>query len=204
LTGSQSDDIAAKVTLSSPNNISEGDPPSCGPHLRLAQDIPKAYNTIHPPPQYPATESSPSSSLQYFAFTQDPSSHQAGGTLFNRNNRLRDPTGDSVTPAAPAYASLGEDSASSHFPDQTYEETVSETKRVHSQDSKCVSPKKEDDTEPPPAYSEGSSPLSTFTYLMAAAGGAASIITQVQQSGGPTNTLGGIANSLLFDMNTGS
>jgi hypothetical protein len=47
-----------------------------------------------------------------------------------------------------------------------------------------------DDGEPPPPYTEGSSPLDGFTYIMAAAG---SIITQVQQGGpAPINTaLGG-------------
>lgn len=50
-----------------------------------------------------------------------------------------------------------------------------------------------DDQEPPPPYTEGFSPLESFSYVMAAAGGAASIITQVQQSGGPPiNTLGGM------------
>ena len=50
-----------------------------------------------------------------------------------------------------------------------------------------------DDGEPPPPYTEGSSPLEGFTYVMAAAGGAASIITQVSQGGpAPINTaLGG-------------
>ena len=49
-----------------------------------------------------------------------------------------------------------------------------------------------DDGEPPPPYTEGSSPLDGFTYVMAAAGGAASIITQVQQGGpAPVNTLSG-------------
>ena len=48
-----------------------------------------------------------------------------------------------------------------------------------------------DDGEPPPPYTEGSSPLEGFTYVMAAAGGAASIITQVQQGGpAPINTTG--------------
>jgi hypothetical protein len=50
---------------------------------------------------------------------------------------------------------------------------------------------KEEDTEPPPAYSEGSSPLQSFTYVMATAGGPSSIITQVQQGGPPNNALGG-------------
>lgn len=53
--------------------------------------------------------------------------------------------------------------------------------------------KSTDDGEPPPPYTEGYSPLESFTYVMAAAGGASSIITQVQQTGGPPiNTLGGM------------
>ncbi|MCJ1403283.1 hypothetical protein MMC11_006506 [Xylographa trunciseda] len=50
-----------------------------------------------------------------------------------------------------------------------------------------------DDGEPPPPYTEGSIPLDGFTYVMAAAGGAASIITQVQQGApAPVNTLGDV------------
>lgn len=53
-----------------------------------------------------------------------------------------------------------------------------------------------EDAEPPPPYTEGSSPLDSFTYVMAAAGGPSSIITQVQQSGpAPVNTLSGMALS---------
>lgn len=49
--------------------------------------------------------------------------------------------------------------------------------------------------EPPPPYTEGSSPLDSFTYLMAATGGPTSIITQVQQGGGPPlNTLAGMSS----------
>lgn len=56
-----------------------------------------------------------------------------------------------------------------------------------------------DDNEPPPPYTEGSSPLESFTYVMAAAGGAASIITQVQQTGGPpVNALGGWFKAAIF------
>lgn len=42
-----------------------------------------------------------------------------------------------------------------------------------------------EEKEPPPPYSEGPSPLGSFTYIMAAAGGPASIITQVSP-GGPS------------------
>lgn len=48
------------------------------------------------------------------------------------------------------------------------------------------------DTEPPPPpYTESSSPIPSFTFCMAAAGGSASIITQVQQGGPPLSNLGG-------------
>ncbi|KAF2495824.1 P-loop containing nucleoside triphosphate hydrolase protein [Lophium mytilinum] len=58
-------------------------------------------------------------------------------------------------------------------------------------DTKDSSSRDLDDGEPPPPYSEGSSPLDSFTYVMASTGGPASIITQVSQGGGPPiNTLG--------------
>lgn len=92
---------------------------------------------------------------------------------------------------APAYEPPAA-SSSSEAPN-TYQETLAETKRVLPQDTKGESSSrtKDEDSEPPPAYSEGYSPLQSFTYLMAAAGGASSIITQVQQGGPPINTIGG-------------
>ena len=68
-----------------------------------------------------------------------------------------------------------------------------ETKAALPSDNKGEpSSKSAEDSEPPPPYTEGSSPLDSFTYVMAAAGGAASIITQVQQGGGaPVTTLAG-------------
>ena len=71
---------------------------------------------------------------------------------------------------------------------------VADTKAALPRDPKDKEGQKDlDDGEPPPPYTEGSSPLEGFTYVMAAAGGAASIITQVQQGGpAPINTnLGG-------------
>lgn len=68
---------------------------------------------------------------------------------------------------------------------------VAETKAALPRDTKDGQSSKDlDDGEPPPPYTEGSSPLEGFTYVMAAAG---SIITQVQQGGpAPINTaLGG-------------
>lgn len=55
---------------------------------------------------------------------------------------------------------------------------------------KPSSSKDQDEAEPPPPYTEGPSPLNSFTYVMSAAGGAASILTQVSQSAGqPLNQL---------------
>jgi ATP-binding cassette subfamily F protein 3 len=62
-----------------------------------------------------------------------------------------------------------------------------------------------DDGEPPPPYSEGYSPLESFTYVMASAGGPASIITQVSQGGGgpPMNTLGGSDENITLELRYG-
>lgn len=71
--------------------------------------------------------------------------------------------------------------------------TSSDYKQAVSLDKKGeAAGKGNEDEEPPPPYNEGSSPLESFNYVMAAAGGAASIITQVQQSAGPPiNSLSG-------------
>jgi hypothetical protein len=92
--------------------------------------------------------------------------------------------------SVPAYAPVAPEL---HGPSTSSQDVEAETKAALPQDTKGESSKKDEDSEPPPAYSEGSSPLESFTYLMAAAGGAASIITQVQQGGAPPiNTLGGM------------
>lgn len=77
--------------------------------------------------------------------------------------------------------------------DEAETKAAAEAKAALPRDTKGESSGKGvDDGEPPPPYTEGSSPLESFTYVMAAAGGAASIITQVQQTGGPPiNALGG-------------
>lgn len=91
-----------------------------------------------------------------------------------------------VTAPAPSFEeTLAEDEAEA--------KATAENKAALPRDTKGESSGKGvDDGEPPPPYTEGSSPLESFTYVMAAAGGAASIITQVQQTGGPPiNALGG-------------
>ena len=80
---------------------------------------------------------------------------------------------------------------------------VAETKAALPRDTKVGSARKDiDDGEPPPPYSEGFSPLDSFTYVMASAGGPASIITQVSQTsaGPPINTLGGSDENITLEL----
>jgi ATP-binding cassette subfamily F protein 3 len=80
---------------------------------------------------------------------------------------------------------------------------AAETKAALPRDTKDGSSSKDiDDGEPPPPYSEGDSPLESFTYVMASAGGPASIITQVSQTstGPPINTLGGSDENITLEL----
>ncbi|KAL9001597.1 MAG: hypothetical protein Q9188_005443 [Gyalolechia gomerana] len=73
-----------------------------------------------------------------------------------------------------------------------------EKKATLPRDAKAESSRQSaEEKEPPPPYSEGPSPLGSFTYIMAAAGGPASIITQVSP-GGPSPPQGGNAFSGTF------
>lgn len=151
--------------------------------------------TQSPPPRYPASE--PSSSAP-------PSPRPPPfSSLYHSTAEAVEAYKASVTEAGasasvPAYAPVTPDPRQ---PATTSRDVVADTKAALPQDTKGEPSKKDEDTEPPPAYSEGSSPLESFTYLMAAAGGAASIITQVQQGGAPPiNTLGGM-KCRLEDLN---
>ncbi|KAJ5665634.1 dipeptidyl peptidase 3 [Penicillium maclennaniae] len=103
----------------------------------------------------------------------------------------------------PKYSESGPASLSVFAPPPPVEEplesvpsssVVADTKASFSEPKSDRPGKSTDDGEPPPPYTEGYSPLESFTYVMAAAGGASSIITQVQQTGGPPiNTLGGMS-----------
>lgn len=149
-----------------------------------------------PPPQYPTSEASssarppPFSSLFATTEQQLENSSKLSSTLVIQ----AEASGSSA--AAPAYSDAqgGEDSVP-FDPDQgisrAFLDHVAETKRALPTDTKGESSRKDEEVEPPPAYSEGTSPLDSFVYLMASAGGAASIITQVQQGGPPINTIGG-------------
>lgn len=97
-----------------------------------------------------------------------------------------------VAHPAPSYNTLSHSAFAPHILSQhqgTSEGADLSVKQEPSETNKL--PSREEDLEPPPAYSEGPSPLHSFTFVMATAGGASSIITQVQQGGPPTSTLGG-------------
>ena len=140
-------------------------------HFRL--DEQEKLDTAPPPfashnfPQryFPVTDSAPSDSLTAFAPLEF----------------------DQQGPSPPVFEEEERDTSASSA-------VVAETKAALPRDTKAGQSSKDlDDGEPPPPYTEGDSPLAGFTYVMAAAGGAASILTQVQQSGpAPPNTgLGG-------------
>lgn len=89
-----------------------------------------------------------------------------------------------ATAPAPSFAEA--------LAEEEEEQRVAATKPAHTRETKGESSgRNPDDGEPPPPYTEGTSPIEAFTYVMAAAGGPSSIITQVSQSAGPPiNTLG--------------
>jgi len=158
----------------------------CEPEHPSKHDEDEITRIQSPPPRYPASE--PSSSAPPSPRPPPFSSLYAStAEVFEAYKTAVTEAGTSGS--VPAYAPVAPEL---YQPSASSRDVVAETKAALPQDTKGESSKKDEDSEPPPAYSEGSSPLESFTYLMAAAGGAASIITQVQQGGAPPiNTLGG-------------
>jgi len=163
-----------------------------------------------PPPQYPASEASgtsafrpPPSFSSLFPPQKDHGPAAAEPSLQPCESYKHavaaapnqdDDDAASSSAAAPAYAPSYQVASASSNSASAALQFQDDTKRALPQDTKsrAGSSSKDEEAEPPPAYSEGSSPLHSFTYLMAAAGGAASIITQVQQGGPSLNPLGGM------------
>ena len=157
-----------------------------------------------PPPQYPASEASaytrppPFDSL-YAASDQDldeedilrrPSSSRDLSEHSALHLREAQASSSSAAPA-PAYVPIASGPSKPVQPASPHDQAPPDQSKQAKSEAKEAKDAKEDDAEPPPAYSEGDIPLQSFTYLMAAAGGASSIITQVQQGGPPINTIGG-------------
>jgi G patch domain-containing protein 1 len=147
-----------------------------------------------PPPQYPASEASSSRPPPFSSLYASPSLAPDDTDGDYRRDVLD--AGASTRSAAPAYAAVAFGPSDSDSSSKAFYDPVAETKHALPRDTKGECSRKDDDAEPPPAYSEGSSPIHSFAYLMAAAGGASSIITQVQQGGpGPVNAIGGTSLS---------
>lgn len=147
-----------------------------------------------PPPHSPLSEAS-SSSLP----PRPPPFSSLYSTPGEELDRVKTSVTESCCPSIPTFGPSTFSALSPRFEELPVNATppstvVTDTKAQLSRDKPGESSGKGlDDGEPPPPYTEGYSPLDSFTYVMAAAGGAASIITQVQQTGGPPiNTLGGM------------
>ncbi|QUC21958.1 uncharacterized protein UV8b_06199 [Ustilaginoidea virens] len=158
-----------------------------------------------PPPQYPASEASSSSRpppfSSLFAPLDDPVGESSGRLA--ADSAATEPCASAAV-AAPAYSSSPSPEPAPFQPyrasSRVFYDPVGETKRALPRDTKGGSSRKDEEAEPPPAYSEGDSPLETFTYVMSAAGGAASIITQVQQGGPPVNSIGDVGADETISM----
>jgi G patch domain-containing protein 1 len=154
----------------------------------------------YPPPQYPypASEASSSTRPPPFSSLFAPPPNAA---VERSGKRFSVPAPfaaavEGEASSAPAYtAHQPEFQPEPWDPDQAaaraFHDPVAETKRALPQDTKGESSRRDEDAEPPPAYTEGDSPLQSFSFAMAAAGGASSIITQVQQGGPTVNAIGG-------------
>jgi hypothetical protein len=101
---------------------------------------------------------------------------------------------DAILPSFSSAVSGPQPSSSAFAAAAAAARVVADTKAALPRDTKdaAAGSASLDDGEPPPPYSEGSSPIRSFTYVMATAGGPASIITQVSQtSTAPVGVLGG-------------
>ncbi|KAL6802424.1 hypothetical protein J3E68DRAFT_435187 [Trichoderma sp. SZMC 28012] len=146
-----------------------------------------------PPPQYPISEASSSRPPPFSSLFSSVQDHPPSGEAFGKFPAVVPEGSASASVAAPAYgydSRAPEPFHSDQAAARAFQDPVAETKRALPRDTKGESSRKDDDAEPPPAYSEGDSPLHAFSYVMAAAGGASSIITQVQQGGPPINAIG--------------
>ncbi|CRK30530.1 hypothetical protein BN1723_014385 [Verticillium longisporum] len=152
--------------------------------------------TISPPPQYRVPVASSSSSRPPL-FSSIYACRETDNLRTNTVDFSSHPTETSLAEgfsAAPAYASTGLHSTDPQIDRPFSHEAPAETTKraLHLPDTPRDVCSKYDETEPPPAYSEGPSPLPSFTFVMATAGGASSIITQVQQGGPPVNAIGDV------------
>ncbi|KAL9076063.1 MAG: hypothetical protein Q9157_003769 [Trypethelium eluteriae] len=193
----RSNHVPNTTTLTETRDSSDGSSvysPSQPPtphHLILHKAV--AEPCDHPPEESEAAPSfEASTSTATTADSPDPPSFSSL-FLSPGENTASKPYATSNTPAAVSNtASLPVSAAAPAPPFEPQSSSLAaaaQTKAALPRDTKeGYSSRDLDDGEPPPPYTEGSSPLEGFTYVMAAAGGAASIITQVSQGGGPPIT----------------
>ncbi|DAA73711.1 TPA_exp: Uncharacterized protein A8136_4145 [Trichophyton benhamiae CBS 112371] len=171
--------------------------------LRSPPDLSTVDNNrnsrINPPPRHslPSGSSSSSSALSplppSFSSLYSSADHEEEEVGLDRFNNSSPSVAESGASSPPTFAPAPPFEEASPSSAPVTPRVVTETKAELSRDKGESSGKGQDDGEPPPPYTEGSIPLQSFTYVMAAAGGASSIITQVQQTGGPPlNSLGDI------------
>ncbi|ODH34373.1 hypothetical protein ACO22_03120 [Paracoccidioides brasiliensis] len=199
----------ALSSISPPIALSDNRDPSGSPNTALPSHSDRTTTTVEnpddsytvppppppPPPHSPGCASSSNSPFPFPSPCPPPFS-----SLYSVQDEELGYVQTSITesrfPCLPAFAPTPpfEETLTSPLP--VHPPVVLDTKAQLSRDKTgeaSASGKGLDDGEPPPPYSEGSSPLQSFTYVMAGPGGAASIITQVQQTGGgPINTLGDV------------
>jgi ATP-binding cassette subfamily F protein 3 len=147
-------------------------PPPSLPPTRSAEDpddietAPPSFSSLFSAPDYAAATSSKASSVQPQPTPPEPLPDFTAATSGPQ------PSSSSAAAAAAAAA-------------------ASAVKAALPRDTKDQS--QLDDSEPPPPYFEGDSPIKSFSWIMASAGGPSSIITQVSQgSGQPIASFGGI------------
>ncbi len=195
--------LPTATTLSDTREASDGPSASVGLQNSIDEHRTKLEDEIEdeieraqsPPPQYPLSEASSSSPPPS---PRPPPFSSLYASTVEAVEAYKQAVTEAGAPASvPAYAPLAPEVGDDQGSPELHSDALAETKAALPQDTQGESSKKDEDSEPPPAYSEGSSPLESFTYLMASAGGPASIITQVQQGGPPVNTLGG-KSRLLF------
>jgi G patch domain-containing protein 1 len=153
------------------------------------------YSPHEPPPRYPVNHSGDdqwASCLRPHTFT----CVRTESSRLSTREGCSHPVGSSIENEAASVYQLSV--AFPRLPDSTptNQQLLPRDIKFHPAPfkKKDINSSKEDlnKTEPPPAYSEGPSPLRSFTFVMAAAGGVSSIITQVQQGGAPVNALGDV------------
>jgi dipeptidyl-peptidase-3 len=161
------------------------------------------HSYVAPPPHLPLSEASSSSSRVSSPYPPPFSSiYFAPDSEFDH---FKAAVAEAPCPPLPAFAPppppLSPSPSSVELPEQDSSEIAENKASVDGDKKGESSGKASDDQEPPPPYTEGFSPLESFSYVMAAAGGAASIITQVQQTAGPPiNTLGGMSTLIFAPM----